>query len=106
MLADPSLVLEPSRAGSYFLSAFYTRVQGGALYRQDVVTGAIEDLVVVPAVPETATDVDLSTGEIYLAPDRMIAGTFQVYSVPKRALKTLAPVPAGVGTNVVILHVR
>ncbi len=71
----------------------------------DMLSGVVTNTGVVPAEAHTATDVDLSTGEIYIGPYEPTGTTFQVYDANTNVLTTLAsaPVPLNNHSSVVLV---
>jgi hypothetical protein len=90
--ADSTSVFEPSRAGTSWNGLFFDLTGDGTLQRIDLATGAVADTAIVPQARDAATDVNSSTGDIYIADAH--GGTFQVDRAARNELGALAASPA------------
>ena len=97
---------ENSRTGSYFGGFFYARNWSGPLVKIDVTTGAMIDTFVTPSEGHTATDVDLTTGDIYIGPYEFTGTTFEVYRPSTNDLTPLAPAPVPLFNHSTIVFVK
>ena len=85
-------VPENSRTGSYHAGFFWVRDWFGPFRKIDVATGMVSQTSATPIDGHTATDVDPSTGLLYIGPYDT-GSTFQVLDTATETLSTLASSP-------------
>ena len=97
---------ENSRTGAYYGGFFYVREWDFPFSKINVTTGAVTNTGITPSEGHTATDVDLSTGDIYIAPYQPTGTTFQVYNANTNVLTTLQPAPIPLTNHSTIVLVK
>jgi hypothetical protein len=97
---------ENSRTGSYYNGFFYAREWDQAFIKINVATGAVTNTGVTPFEGHTSTDVDTSTGDIYIGPYEPTGTTFQVYNANTSTLTTLQPAPVSVFDHSTVVLVK
>jgi len=97
---------ENSRTGAYFGGFFYAREWSEPFIKINVATGAVTNTNITPAEGHTATDVDLTTGDIYIGPYEPTGTTFQVYNATTNALTNLTPAPVPLSNHSTIVFVK
>jgi hypothetical protein len=90
---SPVSVSESSRAGSFFGGFFYAWDSFGSIQKMDMANGFQTSTNVTPSENYTASDVDLQTGNIYIAPFDPTGTAFQVYNASTNSLSNLADSP-------------
>ncbi len=103
---NPSSVGENSRTGSFFGGYFYEREWSGPFYKVSMANGVATQTAITPVEGHTATDVDLSSGQIFIAPYEPTGTVFQVFNASTNVLQTLAPAPVALTNHSTIVLVK
>jgi hypothetical protein len=104
--SNPTNCGENSRTGSYYNGYFYERDWSATFQKVNVATGVATDTGILPSEGHTASDVDPSSGKIYIGPYTPTGTAFQVYDTVNGTLNTLQPSPINVSNHSTVVFVR